>query len=158
MLMMFHAYTHIHIHAVHYINLANYIHCIAWHYITLHYSTLHYIILYHILLYCITLYHIILQTQNTHWYPRVCAQVNVCMYVHFFDGARQSHDRMSGFPERHVFLFQSVMSSSSECSAASPQHRVRRARYEERTERLAQSGRSFFTLNGFSRTMLACAL
>ena len=55
---MIHAYIHIHIHALHYINVCNYIHCIAWHYITLHYITLHYITLYCITLHYVTLYDI----------------------------------------------------------------------------------------------------
>ena len=119
-----------------YITLIWLITYIALHDITLHYITLHYIISHSIVLHYIISHYI---TDTKHTLISACVCSSECMYVcAFFDGARQSHDRMSGFPERHVFLFQSVMSSSSECSAASPQHRVRRARYEERTERLAQ--------------------
>ena len=106
---MIHAYIHIHIHALHYINVCNYIHCIARHSITLHYITL-----YHIILHCITLYHIILQTENTHCHPRVRAQLNVRMYVHFFMVRSARTIGCLDFRSKtHAKRLWSVMSSSS---------------------------------------------
>ena len=120
MLMMFHAYTHIHIHAVHYINLANYIHCIAWHCITLHYITLYYITFYCIALHYITLYY----RHKTHTDIRVCVLkwMYVCMCI--FLTVRDNHT--IGCPD-----FRSVMSSCSRASCLLLQNALQHLRSTE---------------------------
>ena len=114
--MMIHAYIYIHIHAVHYNNVCNYIHSIAWLYVILHYITLYYITFYCIALHYITLYY----RHKTHTDIRVCVLkwMYVCMCI--FLTVRDNHT--IGCPD-----FRSVMSSCSrasclllpECSAAS---------------------------------------
>ena len=144
MLMMFHAYTHIHI--MQYITLIWLITYIALHDITLHYITLHYIISHYIVLHYIISHYI---TDTKHTLISACACSSECMYVCAFfwrcETITRSDVRISGascllLPERHVFFFQAT------CSIWG-------------TNREACTEWPFFLHAAwFSRAMLACAL